>query len=79
MTAIRSIAQDVDKRGRKGATLGKRINRSPSATRDSHCWNSRKTWKNADARELTVNGEKDVPRPQYSAAIRDFATWMKIN
>ena len=46
--------------------LGKRINRSwvgrGSAKRDSHCWNLRKAWMNADARaqnserELTVHG-----------------------
>ena len=43
----------LDKRGRKGAKLGKRINRSwvgkGAAKLSGHCWNLCKTWTEADA------------------------------
>ena len=58
------LAQDVDERERKGAKLERRTRRDwagrGSARRDSHCWNSRKTWMNADARAQNSDGESNV-------------------
>ena len=71
--AIRDFAQGVDERERKGATLRKRSHRSPSARHGGNCWNLRKTWMLASARAQRSERELTVPRPQSSAAIRDFA------
>ena len=67
----------VDERGRKGAKLGKRINRSwvgkGAAKLGGHCWNLRKTRNNADARaqrserELTVHGWEGGPQDSAAA------------
>ena len=60
--AIRDFAQGVDERRRKGAKLERKEKRDwvgrGSAKRDSHCWNLRKTWMNANARAQNSEREK---------------------
>ncbi len=86
--ARRDLAQDVDERGRKGITLERRIKRfwagRGSVRRDGR--NARDARRSIawdvdgnGRRAQRSNRELTVPRPQSSAAVRDFAQGVDEN